>query len=539
MPNCATLRRPDPAMLRRLAAAAVAALSLAGPAAAGTTVAAATFVFNGHGWGHGIGLSQYGALGYAQHGATYAQIVSHYYPGTQLGATPVRSIRVLLAATKKTVTVSAASGFSVTDGSGQVRRLAAGDYAFGPGLRLKLDGVTQTQLPGPLVFSPGGSALELNGKPYRGTLTAIGGATLQVVNTLGLEQYLYGVVPSEMPYFWQPEALKAQAIAARSYALATRKPTGDFDVYGDIRSQVYRGIAAEHGETTAAVDATRGTVALFGGKVATTYFFSTSGGRTAAIQDEWAKSKPAPYLVSVPDPYDTVSPYHTWGPVTFTGAKLGALLKAPGTVMGLQPTANASGRVGQLAVTATKGAETVTGVDARFALGLRSTWFSVGQLVLAPSAGTVPYGAQLQLTVAARGLTGTPVLEQRVAAQTWAPVSLPAAGADGSSAVALAPTQTTWFRLTVGTATTSLRVNVAPVVTLDPTLAGTVQPAVAGEVVDVQRQDAGVWSSVGTATLNADGTFAPPVAVQPGAFRAVVAAAGGLAAGVSPVVRVE
>jgi stage II sporulation protein D len=526
-------------MLRRLVAVAVAALSLAGSAAAGTTVAAATFVFNGHGWGHGIGLSQYGALGYAQHGATYTQIVSHYYPGTQLGPAPVRSIRVQLVETKKTVTVSAATGFRVKDASGQVHQLPSGDYTFGPGLRLKLDGATQTQLPGPLVFSPQGSALELNGKPYRGTLTAIGGKTLQIVNTLGLEAYLYGVVPSEMPYFWQPEALKAQAIAARSYALATRKPGGAFDVFGDTRSQVYRGIAAEHGETTAAVDATKGTVALFGGRVATTYFYSTSGGRTAAIQDEWANAKPVPYLVSVQDPYDTLSPYHNWGPVTYTGSKLGALLKAPGTVTGLQPSPNASGRVGELAVTATKGSETVRGADARLALGLRSTWFSVGQLVLAPSAGTLPYGTQLRLTVAARGLTGTPVLEQHVSAQPWAPVPLPAPAADGSYALTLVPTQATWFRLTVGTATTSLRVNVAPVVTLDASLAGTVQPAVAGETVDVQRQDAGLWSSVGTATLNADGTFAPPLAVQPGTYRAVVAAAGGLAAGVSPVVLVE
>src|SRR5919204_193132 len=146
MPEFRYFEAPGHAMLRRFAAAAVAALAFAGPAAAGTTVAAATFVFNGHGWGHGIGLSQYGALGYAQHGATYTQIVSHYYPGTQLGAAPVRSIRVLLVETRKLATVSSATAFRVKDASGQVHQLAAGDYAFGPGLRLKLD-VTQTQLP--------------------------------------------------------------------------------------------------------------------------------------------------------------------------------------------------------------------------------------------------------------------------------------------------------------------------------------------------------------------------------------------------------
>jgi stage II sporulation protein D len=536
MRKFATLTGGVTPMLRRPAVLAVASLCLAGPAAAGTAVASATFVFNGHGWGHGIGLSQYGALGYAQHGAAYTDIVSHYYPGTQLGPAPTRSIRVLLAQTKKLVTVSSGGAFTVRDAAGQVHQLAAGAYSFGPGLRVKLDGVTQTQLPGPLVFGPQSSALELNGAPYRGTLTALGGTTVQVVNTLGLDAYLYGVVPSEMPYFWNPEALKAQAIAARSYALATRKPGLPYDVFADTRSQVYRGLAGEHGASNAAVDATKGTVALYAGKPAETLFYSTSGGRTAAIQDEWPAAKPLPYLVSVADPYDTVSPYHNWGPVTFTGAKLATLLKAPGTVTDLLPAANPSGRVGLLTVTATKGSMTVAGADARFALGLRSTWFSVGQLVLAPSQSPLPYGTPLQLTVAAKGLAGTPVLEQHLSAQPWTPLVLPAPAADGSTVLALAPAQTTWFRLTVGTASTTVRVNVAPVVTLDGSLAGTVRPAAAELSVDLQRQDGGVWSSVGTATV---ATFSAPVPPQPGTYRAVVAAGGGLAAGTSPVLRVE
>jgi stage II sporulation protein D len=535
--NFATLRRGGFAMVRRLAVLAVAALSVTGSAAAATTVAAATFVFNGHGWGHGVGLSQYGALGYAQHGAAYTDIVTHYYPGTQLGAVPARSIRVLLAETKKLVTVSSGAPFHVTDAGGQAHQLAAGDYAFGPGLRLALAGLTKTQLPGPLVFTPEGSALELNGKPYRGTFTATGGKTVQIVNTVGLDAYLYGVVPEEMPYFWQPEALKAQAIAARSYALATRNPTGAYDVFADTRSQVYGGLSAEHGETTAAVDATAGTVARYGGRVATTYFYSTSGGRTAAIQDEWPSAKPVPYLVSVSDPYDTLSPYHNWGPVTFTGAKLGTLLKAPGTVTSLLPTSNASGRVGELTVTATNGSETVAGSDVRLALGLRSTWFTIGQLVLAPSAATVPYGTQLQLAVGARGVPETPVLEQHLSAQSWTPVALPAPAADGSYTLILAPVKTTWFRLTAGAVSTIVRVNVAPAVTLDATLAGTVRPAVAGQSVEVEQQYGGVWASIGAAVVKPDGTFAPPALSQPGAYRAVVAAGNGLAAGISPVLR--
>ena len=190
-------------------------------------------------------------------------------------------------------------------------------------------------LTGPLTFSPGGAPLALAGKAYRGQLRAIlTGKTLEAVNVVGLESYLYGVVPSEMPYIWSPDALEAQAVAARSYALATRKQKGDFDVYGDVRSQVYGGIAAEHYETTAAVDKTRRQVVLYNGKVATTFFFSTSGGRTAAIQDAWPKSAPVPYLVSVADPYDTLSPWHNWGPVLVDGAKLRKALKLAGPVIG-------------------------------------------------------------------------------------------------------------------------------------------------------------------------------------------------------------
>ena len=153
------------------------------------------------------------------------------------------------------------------------------------------------------------------------------GKTLEAINVLGLESYLYGVVPSEMRYIWATDALEAQAVVARSYALATRKQTGDFDVYGDVRSQAYGGIAAEHYETTAAVDKTQRQVLLYKGKVATTFFYSTSGGRTAAIQDAWPKSAPVPYLVSVPDPYDALSPWHNWGPVLIDGAKLRTSLK--------------------------------------------------------------------------------------------------------------------------------------------------------------------------------------------------------------------
>src|SRR5207253_1902670 len=205
------------------------------------------------------------------------------------------------------------------------------------------------------------------------------GGKLRAINVVGLEQYLYGVVPSEMPYTWAPEALKVQAVAARSYALATKR-SGGFDVYRDTRDQVYLGLDHEKPSSNAAVDATAGKVLLYDGAVAKTYFFSTSGGRTASAEDIWGTA--IPYLVSVPDPYDSISPYHDWGPFAFSAAKLGRALHAGGAVSDVQAALNPSGRVSALTVETAAGERSFQASSLRKVLGLRSTWFTVGVLSL-------------------------------------------------------------------------------------------------------------------------------------------------------------
>ena len=190
------------------------------------------------------------------------------------------------------MTVSSLAPFTVRDGIGQLWHLAAGAQTFGPGLRIKTTDVPQRQqLPAPLTFSAGSSPLRFGDRPYRGQVqVSVANGALRAVNTVGLEAYLYGVVPSEMPRDWLPEALKAQAVAARSYALAVKKSGSWFDLYPDTRSQVYLGIAHEAPSTTAAVQATAGQVVLYDGHVATTYFFSSSGGRTSAATEVWPSS---------------------------------------------------------------------------------------------------------------------------------------------------------------------------------------------------------------------------------------------------------
>ena len=478
-------------MRRTIALLVLAALSAAGGAAASrgqtTPLSSATFVITGHGWGHGVGMPQWGAYGYAQQGWLYPRILAHYYPSTTLGPAPLARVRVLLKSGATTVSLSSAVPFTVKDASGTSYPLDPGAVTLTKALKVKVDPAKPAQaLPGPLVFSPGGQPLKLD-RRYRGSLqVSVVDGKLQVVNTVGLEAYLYGVVPSEMPHAWAAEALKCQAMVARSYALAVRKTGGTFDLYSDTRSQVYRGVDGEQPESSAAVDATAGQVVLYQGKVATTYFYSSSGGRTAAIQDVWPNAKPVPYLVSVADPYDTISPHHDWGPFKFTAATLSKKLKVPGRLVDIQAVLNGSGRATSLTATGTLGEVTVAAGDVRRLLGLRSTWFSLGVLGLnTPPGPAVIYGARARLDGVARGFTPV-LLESRVGTGAWSQVGAVTASPEGAISTVVKPLQATQYRLTSGKVFSSaVTVKVAPLVKLaaatdQTSLRGSVKPALEG-----------------------------------------------------------
>ena len=130
-------------------------------------------------------------------------------------------------------------------------------------------------------MAKGGGGVEIDGHGvYRGDLVArADGGSLLVINSVGLEGYIKGVVANEMPSSWHKQALKAQAVVARSYGLATER-SGAFDHYDDTRSQVYGGRASETKSTNRAVKRTRRKVVKHDGEVVATYYFSTSGGQT-------------------------------------------------------------------------------------------------------------------------------------------------------------------------------------------------------------------------------------------------------------------
>ncbi len=501
----------------------------------------AIFVVTGHGWGHGVGMSQYGAYGYAQHGFTYAKIVAHYFPGTTIGPAPVSKVRVLLTASAAKLELGSTDDFTVKDSAGNSHTVAAGTYTLTPKLKLKVDKATVAKpLAGPIVFQPGPSPLQFGTRHYRGAIQIdVVEGMLRAINVVGLEQYLYGVVPSEMPYTWAPEALKAQAVVARSYALASRR-AGAFDLYPDTRDQMYLGADHEQPSTNAAVDATAGKVVLFNGAVAKTYFYSTSGGRTASSEDVWGAA--VPYLVSVPDPYDTISPYHNWGPLLFSGAKLARALHVPGPVQDVQTTLNSSGRVTTLTALTPQGPHSFDGTSLRRVLGLRSTWFSVGVLALAAPPGSVTYGASARLTGVARGL-GTMTLQSRTAG-SWQSVGTIKAAADGTLAIAIRPSTTTDYRIVSGPVTgPAAHVPVAPLVQLVPTqapteLRGSMRPALEGSPVLIQRQEGTKWTTIARGTVDTSGAFDIRLQLTTGTYRARIAPGHGLVPGFSPVLQV-
>ena len=539
--------------IRPVAIVAVAALGLTGSAASSTSKTPPpsirtqpTFFISGHGWGHGIGMSQYGAYGYALHGWTYERILKHYYTGTTIGKASISRVRVLLADRVKQVKIASKLPFQVVDATGSKHALNAGTYSVGAAYKYKDPTDPQAKpvaLPYPLEFRPGATAVTLNGRGYRGTfrILKLSAATVRVVNVVDLDLYLRGVVPSEMPKSWAPEALKAQAVAARSYALSQLHPSGGFDLYPDTSDQVYLGIPHEAPSTTSAVNATADQVVLYKGKVATTYFFSTSGGRTASVQDINPNAAPVPYLVSVADPYDSISPYHDWGPFPYTARRLGKGLKSPGKLVDVQTVASSSGRVERVVATGARGQSTATGAQVRAALGLRSTWFQVGVLALGAPTTPVAYGTRTALSGTARGVTSVQ-LQQQDASGVWKTVSqLTPRG--GAVAAKVKPTQSSSFRLFADKiASGAVRVSVAPTVRLHvPAVLtgfwGTVRPGVAGMTVTIQRQTGSGWRVMARVKTTANGRFTLSRAVGPGTYRALVSARG-MAQGMSKPVTV-
>jgi stage II sporulation protein D len=361
--------------LRILLAATALVLCLASSAQASVS-----WVVRGHGFGHGVGVSQYGAYGYALHGKDYRFILGHYYQGSTISQIEgAKVVRVLLDISPHDI------GFSgATSACGLALDLAGSYEAHRAGGRVKLRSSTGKPL------ADCGTKLRAAGKgrvtiadvgTYRGVLEVVPTesdvGSLNVINALPVEQYVKGVIPNESPPSWPAEELRAQAVESRSFALAGGVGGNGFDLYDDTRSQVYDGLSSETASTNAAADSTKGEVVTYGGKIIVTYFSACSGGYTESIQNVFF-GPAVPYLTAVPDPYDYYCPLHDWT-LRFSGpeisAKLGGYLdgklkKVAIVKRGVSP------RIVSAKLFGTGGVTTVTGEQLQVALDGYSTWMS-------------------------------------------------------------------------------------------------------------------------------------------------------------------
>jgi stage II sporulation protein D len=337
-------------------------------------VADASWTVRGRGSGHGVGMSQYGAYGYAKHGREYRWIVGHYFRNTRIGHVSNPTVKVLLSSGTHSV------GFTGADRACGRDLDAHTDYDFarsGGGVVLRRDSGKRLKDCGGTGSASGGATVKVRELgAYRGKLVARSSSGgLLAINAVGLEDYARGVVANEESSSWPQAALRAQAVAVRSYALAT-SGGGSFDVYDDTRSQVYGGKGSETGPTDKAVRKTRGEVVRHHHAVATTYYFSSSGGRTENVEFGFPGSDPEPWLKSVADRFDGVSPDHKWKR-HFTNSEMdshlsglfsGNLRRIDVTKRGVSP------RIVEARVVGSKGSSRVSGPTLQYRLGLGSTW---------------------------------------------------------------------------------------------------------------------------------------------------------------------
>ncbi|HEV2888792.1 MAG TPA: SpoIID/LytB domain-containing protein [Frankiaceae bacterium] len=335
-----------------LVAAPLAVLMPAAPAFAEEVYgrpADGVFRMEGHGWGHGHGMSQWGAQGAATKGVTYTKILDTYYPGTAQATFADKPIRVLISQDDHTdVSVAAASGLALRDlSSGARYTLPTGAtrwriYVDSSGYRVQSYASAwaawgsggKTVWTGPLQFE-GPTFLRLHlpdgtARDFRGAMRAVRASTTTInsVNVLSREHYLYGVVPREASASWHAEALKAQSVAARSYSTYKMEhvsSSATYDICSTTSCQVYGGARLisggqtyelESASTNGAVDATRGVMRTYDGAAIFAEFSSSNGG--------WSTTGSFPYLAAKADPWDAIaSPHHYWT-ATLTVAQIEA-----------------------------------------------------------------------------------------------------------------------------------------------------------------------------------------------------------------------
>ena len=378
--------------------------------------APATFTIKGSGFGHGIGMSQYGARAQAVAGRTAAQILAFYYHGTKVVNKTTANIKVQIAPSASSVTFLGAGGKVTAGGTTKAAAVDEVVKLAASGGQVILTGSVFGKLTLPagqvatFAWSSGGYIMVGGANAKKGygrgklEISNIGGKVNASINLPLARDYVYGL--AEVPSSWEPAALQAQAIAARSYAYPQGlKADCNCNVYSTTTSQVYNGRDKEleaggwGAKWVAAVNATAGSATSgklltdASGKVLTAYYYASSAGRTENNEDVWTGGTPQPYLRSVADPWSldkrSGNPYTAWTE-TISQSTMAKAFGLP-DVAKIQPTGGTTsgGAPRFIKATASNGtAKQLAATDFRFKLGLKSTWIT---LTGPPPAVTAPF----------------------------------------------------------------------------------------------------------------------------------------------------
>lgn len=396
--------------MRRLPLLLVLVLAAALVPPARSAVAGDPFVFSGSGYGHGLGMSQWGAFGLAREGWTAEEILGHYYRDTQVGPTTFEEpLRVGLANGRASLRIEAVEGPVTLTVGGGTTVVPAGEtwtVRAGPGTfdLIPPAGGAITAIPSspqePMVLAFDGARVRFPelGRTYaRGQIEfglhlCAATCSVRAVLVIDVEEYLLGL--AEVPSSWPEAALQAQVIAGRSYAIAKasvtqRRSPCDCALYANTYDQVYAGYEKEAGTDgdrwVAAVEATAGLVVLYEDEVAMTFYMSSSGGHTEDNEAVWGGT-PLPYIRGVCDPGDYVeeNPSATWTVTETADEVTAALSLGIGTVTGFEVIERGvSGRIISVVVRGDAGEATISGGTLRSRLGLRDSrvWIDQERLV--------------------------------------------------------------------------------------------------------------------------------------------------------------
>lgn len=332
---------------------------------------AATWVVKGGGFGHGVGMSAYGAYGMGLKGFRYGRILRHYYRGIRIRKMKARrNIKVLL-------DVDSTPWFSGARRACGKKLRPRRTYGAGigkNGIYLKGAGGKPLKKCGRRLRTEANRSVVFRGiGHYRGGVEIVrGGGSLYVINNVPVNLYCRGVLPKELIPSWPMSTLKAFALAARSIGIWSKGTRQGFDVYPDTRSQVYGPISEEYPRTNRACAQTASQALFHGGKVAMALYSASSGGHTESVQNVFYGG-PISYLRGVRDPWDKVSPYYRWT-YRFSPARMNSLLAShvAGRLKRVQITRRGvSKRVVWARLYGTRGTTRIRGDSLQYALGLR------------------------------------------------------------------------------------------------------------------------------------------------------------------------